>query len=100
MKFFIIENISKSDLTAEEIAANLLMSRVHLYRKIKALTGNSVTHYMRQVRLAEALPLLKAGKFNISEVAYKTGFSSPSHFARTFKKEMGQTPSEYLSKQF
>jgi signal transduction histidine kinase/DNA-binding response OmpR family regulator/ligand-binding sensor domain-containing protein len=94
LKAYIIENLADSDLKGDKIAQHFGLSRTSLYRKLKALTNQSVTEFVRAQRLAKAVELLKTGDFTISEVAYDTGFSSPSHFARAFKKQYGKAPSE------
>ncbi len=70
------------------------ISRTQFYRKLNALIGQSVADYIRSVRLKEASKLLRKGEMNITEIAYAIGFSSPSHFSRTFKKAYGKPPSQ------
>ena len=89
----ILEHISNTDLPAEAIGKHLGISRIQLYRKLKALKNMSVRGYVRSVRLDRALQLLKTQKLNVSEVAYETGFSSPADFSRAFKKAYGKAPS-------
>ncbi|MFK7948790.1 MAG: ATP-binding protein [Saprospiraceae bacterium] len=94
LKTYIIKNMDNPDLKGDKIGQHFGLSRTSLYRKLKALTNQSVTEIIRTQRLAKALELLKTGDFTISEVAYNIGFSSPSHFARAFKKQYGKVPSE------
>ncbi len=76
----------------------LLMSRGNVWRKIKMLTGQSVTEFIRTIRLKKAIHLLESGKYYVSEIAYKFGFTSPVYFIKCFKAQFGKTPSEYFSK--
>ncbi|MGB1032995.1 MAG: helix-turn-helix transcriptional regulator [Flavobacteriales bacterium] len=70
------------------------LSKMQLYRKLKALTGMSPTLVIRDIRLNEAMKLLQKGELNVSEVAYEVGFSDPSYFTRTFKEKFGSSPSK------
>ena len=65
-----------SDFSIEDLSEHLGLSRVHLYRKMKTLFGVSPTDYLRNYRLNKAMLLLKARQYNISEIAYMTGFTS------------------------
>lgn len=94
LKAYILKNIDQPNLTGDAIGRQFGMSRVHLYRKLKALTNSSVTEFVKKNRLERARELILEGELNISEITYKTGFSSVSYFSRTFKKEFGVTPSE------
>ncbi len=95
---FINANISDSDLSVELLAAELNLSRSQLYRKIKALTGQTVNEFLRKIRLQRAKQLLEAGSANVSEVCYKVGFASPSYFTKCFKGHFGILPTEVQSK--
>lgn len=94
LRQYILDNLEDNDLSGDRIGKHFGMSRVHLYRKLKALTNQSVSEFIRTIRLKRAMELLKTGKFNVSEITYRTGFSSIQHFSRTFKKEFGKSPSE------
>ena len=74
------------------------MHRGHLYRKLKALTGKSLSIYIRSFRLSKAWKMIEDKKGNISEITYSIGFSSPAYFSRCFKEEYGYSPSELTSK--
>lgn len=87
-------NMGNSDFGVEDIGAEIGLSRVQLYRKVKAITGSSVVDLLRKVRLAKARRLLEANSMNISEVAYEVGFSSPSYFTKCFKDEYGMLPGD------
>lgn len=94
LRAYIFEHILTDNLNGDKIGQHFGMSRGHLHRKIKALTNQSTSEFIRSVRLNRALELLKEKKLNISEITYQTGFSSPSHFTRVFKKAYGKTPSK------
>jgi AraC-like DNA-binding protein len=95
---FINENISNSDLSVEILASQVGMSRVHLHRRLKNLTGQSAGDFIKAVRLRQAASLLGQGKFTVSEVAYATGFSNLSHFSNSFKEFYGMSPTAYVHK--
>jgi len=94
VKTYITENIAEPNLIAEIIARHFGISRMQLHRKLKALIQITPADYVRSIRLETAKQLLQAENHNISQIAYKTGFSSPTHFSRAFKKAFGKTPSE------
>jgi len=89
------EHIDDNAFGVEELAAALHVSRTSLHRKIKSLTAMTTSEMLRAYRLARAIPLLKQN-LTIAEVAYKTGFSSPNYFTRSFRELYGITPTEYL----
>ncbi len=91
---YINENISDSNLSVEELAAQLKLSRSQLYRKIKAITGQTVNEFIRKIRLERAKQILDSGRGNISEACFSVGFSSPSYFSKCFKAHFGVLPSE------
>ena len=95
---FITENLQDPQLGVDSIADLFNLSRMQVYRKIKALSGKSVVEFIRMVRVKQALKLMEAHKFTLSEIAFQTGFNSSSYFTRVFKDEFGKTPSEYLEK--
>lgn len=88
--------LSKTELNVEELSADLGMSRVQLYRKIKALTGLSPVELIRLTRLKRAERLLQQGGKTVSEVAYEVGFSSPSYFSKCFKDYFGCSPGSMM----
>jgi DNA-binding response OmpR family regulator len=91
---YVLAHIDETDLSGDRIGQHFGMSRIHLYRKLKALTDQSITEFVKAVRLQKAYELLQQGQGNVSEVAYQTGFSSLSHFSRSFKQAYGITPSQ------
>ena len=93
-KAIINANLSNSELTIEDIGSEIGMSRVQLYRKIKALTGLSPNEQLRKARLERARRLLKSKSGTVSEIAYQVGFSTPSYFSKCFKEEYGCSPGE------
>ena len=76
------------------MASRLNLSRSQLYRKIKALTGQTVNEFIRKIRLERAKLILEKGNANISETCYKVGFASPSYFSKCFKAHFGILPTE------
>jgi len=90
------KNISNFEFSAEDFAEQIGMSRSNLHVKLKALTNQSTTEFIRIVRLKKAIELLSAYKYNISEVSYMVGFNSISYFNRCFKQQYGTTPTEFL----
>lgn len=90
----ISEEIDNEDLSVEALAKQLHLSRVQLFRKIKALTGITPTLFIRQIRLQHAQKLLRESDQSISEIAYASGFKDPAYFSRVYKEQFGQSPSE------
>jgi signal transduction histidine kinase/ligand-binding sensor domain-containing protein/DNA-binding response OmpR family regulator len=90
--------LSNPELNPDHLAKEMSMSRTGLYMKVKALTGESVGIYIRNIRLKESKKLLKARQLNISEVAYAVGFNQLPYFTTCFKEAFGMTPSEFVSK--
>ncbi len=91
------ENLSNSDLNIDMLAEQIGISRSHLYRKFKHLTGITVTEFIRNTRLKQAATLLKEKQMNVTQIAYAVGFSNQTHFSSLFKKTYGVSPSEYMS---
>src|SRR5690606_18046541 len=88
-------NIENEHFNVDDIAKNIGISRVQLYRKVKALLDCNITDYILNVRLQRAKYLLLNEELSISEITYKVGFSSPTYFSTVFKSKNGCTPSEY-----
>ena len=86
--------MSDSDVSVEDLAADMNLSRVQLYRKVKAVTDSSPVEILRTARLKRAYQLLVTTDKTISEVAYDVGFSAPSYFTKCFKDEFGISPSD------
>lgn len=96
-KSIIKAHLHEESLSVEMLGKELGMSRVHLYRKMKHLTGMTVSEFIREMRLMKALELLRESKLSIAEVAYQTGFSNPSYFTKCFKERFRQSPSQFLT---
>lgn len=92
------ENIQSEKVDISYLSGKLFMSNSTLYRKVKALTGISTNEFVRKVKMNNAERLLLTGKYNISEVSFRVGMSSPVYFRQCFKEEFGLSPSEYLKK--
>lgn len=86
------QNLSDSDFSVERLGEEIGLSRVQLYRKVKALTGQSPVELLRKARLTKARQLIEHTEKSISEVAYDVGFTSPSYFNKCFKEEFGINP--------
>ncbi|WP_194768095.1 two-component regulator propeller domain-containing protein [Tamlana sp. I1] len=95
---YINNNISDTNLSVEVLADQLNLSRSQLYRKIKALTGQTVNEFIRKIRLERAKQILENGSTTVSEACYKVGFASPSYFAKCFKAHFGLLPTEIETK--
>ena len=96
---YVEENMARSDLSVEELSRELGMSRVHLYKKLLAVTGKTPIEFIRVIRLKRAAWLLRESQQNISEIAYQVGFNNPKYFSKYFKEEFGMLPSAYQCKE-
>ena len=94
LQAIIQQNLSDSEFGVEDMGQQIGLSRVQLYRKVKAMTGSSVVDLLRKARLAKARRLLETRSMSVSEVAYEVGFSAPSYFTKCFKEEYGMLPSD------
>ena len=94
LRKIIQENLSNSDLSVEKIGDEIGLSRVQLYRKVKALTGYSPVEMLRKARLMRARHLLQTTDKSVSEVAYAVGFSTPSYFSKCYKEEFDLQPAQ------
>lgn len=92
----VMDNLSDNELSVDEIGRQIGLSRIQLYRKIKALTNYAPNELVRIIRLKEAERLLIHTEMTISEVAYETGFSSPAYFAKCFREYFKESPTAYL----
>ena len=93
-KNMVEERLSDNNLSIEDLAADMGLSRVQLYRKVKALTGNTPVDLLRKARLAQAQKLLQESTLSVSEIAYQVGFASPSYFTKCYKDEFDTVPGE------
>ena len=92
----VLENLADSDLGIGKLSEMMAVSGGTLSKKVKANTGLTVNEYIRICRLKKAASLLADNKYRINEVAYLTGFSTPSYFTQSFRKEFGVLPSEFV----
>ncbi|MEL6695716.1 MAG: ATP-binding protein [Bacteroidota bacterium] len=90
-------HIDHTDMSVEEVADHMALSRSQLHRKLKALTGQSPSLFIRNFRLQRAKQLLEADFGNISEIADAIGISSPAYFSRIFTEKFGSSPSKWTS---
>ena len=90
--------LSDSELSVDDLAAAMNLSRVQLYRKVKAISGSSPIELLRTARLNRGYQLLLQTNKTISEIAYEIGFTAPSYFTRCFKNEFGISPSDLQTK--
>lgn len=89
--------LSDADFSVEEMAREMGMSRVHLYKKLHSLTGESPIEFIRNIRLQRAAQLLEKSQLTVSEIAYKVGFNNPKYFARYFREKYQVLPSVFAS---
>ncbi len=94
-KAVVEKNISNENLTSDEIGKELNISKIQLYRKVKALLDTTVNEYVLNTRISKAKYYLQHEDLGIGEIAYKTGFSSPAYFSTVFKTKTGQTPKQF-----
>ncbi|MDF9795620.1 signal transduction histidine kinase/ligand-binding sensor domain-containing protein/CheY-like chemotaxis protein/AraC-like DNA-binding protein [Catalinimonas alkaloidigena] len=93
------QNIENAEFSVEGFAATMGVSKTHLYKKLKGLTGLSANEFTRSVRLKKATSLLKQERWSVSEVAYMVGFNNPNYFSKCFIREYGIAPSKFESPQ-
>ena len=94
------EKFSDRSFTVDELGREAGLSRMHLFRKLKALTGESPSDLIKKIRLEKSKVFVEEGSLSIADIAYETGFSSPSNFSTNFKKFYGDSPAQYRSKHF
>lgn len=94
---YVVTNIRRTDLSVEELSAHLGMSRVHLYKKLKAATGKTPIEFIRLIRMKRGAQMLRERRRNISEIAFQLGYNTPKIFSRYFREEFGVLPSVYQS---
>jgi YesN/AraC family two-component response regulator len=92
----VFENhITESNFSTDDFAREVGMSRMHLNRKLQALTNHSTHEFIRLLRLKRAAQLLKQPSGSVSEIAYMVGYNNTSHFAKAFRKIFGKSPSTF-----
>jgi AraC-like DNA-binding protein len=95
---YIGDHMSDSCLSVEKLSSELGLSRVHLYRKIKALTNLTAVEFIRSIRIKRAAWLLQENKMNVNEVCAMVGFDDVDYFRNCFKQQFGASPTEYSKK--
>lgn len=91
------ENMSNTEFSVDQLVREMGVSRSKLYLKLKALTGQSSSEFVRTVRLKRAVQLLEKSNYSVKEVMYMTGFNTASYFSKCFKRQFGIVPSEYVN---
>ena len=99
LKKAVEENIQEQQLTLESLATQVGVSRAQLFRKVKVLTGLTPNNFIKSIRIKYAAQLLLDERFQMSEVAFLSGFKEASYFSRCFKEAYGCSPKEYKSSQ-
>lgn len=89
------KNLNNAEYSVEDFSQDMCMSRANLYRKIHSITGLTPSEFIRNMRLKKAAELIKEGELSVVEIAEKVGFSTHSHFTKTFKEMFGLPPIEY-----
>lgn len=95
---YIKEHINNPELSVDELAEAICMSRSTFFTKIKAITGMTPNDFIRIIRLKEAARLIKEGEYRVNEICFLIGFNSPSYFAKCFNKQFNMLPSEFINK--
>lgn len=99
LKTIVLDHVSDPDFNVVQLADEMAMSRVQLYRKVKVQTGLSAVEFIRNVRLEQARQLFEETDLNVSQVADRTGFPTLQYFIKCFREEFGYTPKDYIKKQ-
>jgi len=94
---YIDEKLNNPELSVEELSKHVGMSRGSLYHKLLEITGLTPIEYIRSVKLERAIELLEKSDYNVAQIAYMTGFGTPSYFSRLFKSQFNILPSEYIT---
>jgi AraC-like DNA-binding protein len=92
----VMKNLDNDNFSVEELGETIGMSRSNLFRKLKAITGQTPMEFIYFIRIKHSMELLLERRLNVSEIAYEVGFKSPSSFSKSFKSQFGKSPSEYL----
>ena len=94
---YIDENLNNPELSVEELSKHVGMSRGSLYHKLLEISGLTPIEYIRSIKLERAVELLEKSDYNVAQIAYMTGFGTPSYFSRLFKSQFNMLPSEYIN---
>lgn len=92
------EQVDKPNFTVDYIGREIGLSRVHLTRKIKALTGMTPAEFIKHFRMKQAMKMLKDNSFRIADIAYAVGYQDVQYFSKSFKKHFGKSPTQYVKK--
>lgn len=92
---YVEQNLSRPELSVEEMATHMGMSRAHFYKRMMAVSGKTPVEFIRSIRLQHATELLKDPRYNVSEVAYQVGFNNPRYFTKYFTDAYGILPSVF-----
>ena len=95
----ILENMGNADMKMDDLGAEMQLSKVQLYRKVKAMTGKTPAELLKEMRLKKAYTLLQETDMTISEVAAKVGFALPGYFSSCFRKRFDVLPTDFRNKQ-
>ena len=98
VKLYIMENMDKEDLTVDDIASRMCMSRTTFYNKWKLLTGEAPKYLSSRIRMEKARELLESGKFSVTMVAEMVGMRNLKNFRGRYKEYFGKTPKEFMKK--
>lgn len=98
VKLYIMENMDKEDLTVDDIASRMCMSRTTFYNKWKLLTGEAPKYLISRIRMEKARELLESGKFSVTMVAEMVGMRNMKNFRGRYKEYFGKTPKEFMKK--
>ncbi|MGZ3756285.1 MAG: hybrid sensor histidine kinase/response regulator transcription factor [Mucilaginibacter sp.] len=96
---YIEEHISEDELSIDKMADHVFMSRSTLYRKLKALTGMSISDFIRLIKLKRSAQFLATGKYTVNMAAFEAGFNDLKYFRKVFQNQFGINPSEYLKRE-
>jgi AraC-like DNA-binding protein len=94
LKEVVESRLENSELSVEDLASDMNLSRVQLYRKVKSVTGSTPVELLRTARLNRAYRLLMTTDRSVSEIAYQVGFTAPSYFTKCFKEAYGMLPGD------
>ncbi len=92
-------NMDNSSFSVDDFAMEMNMSKSNLHSKLRMVTGDAPLDFIRRIRFKQACELMRQGKYSISEISYKVGFSTPSYFTASFKRHFGVLPTEYMKRQ-
>ena len=99
-KAIVESRLSEPSLNVDSLCKEMGLSRIQLYRKVKALMGVAVNDYIQTIRLNKACHILQQPGVSVADVAYRVGFSSPTYFSTAFKTKYGLSPMEYKNQKY